>query len=150
MEIIELSDRPELIEEGIQYFWKQWGNDSNEAFYADCIRNSLNDRDSIPKFYLALEGNKIVGSYALITNDLISRQDLIPWFACLLVEPSHRNKGIAGKLLDHASEQAKTLGYVRLYLSTDLEGFYEAKGWNYMTKGFNFNGEAIKIYEHAV
>jgi len=93
MMIFELSEKPDKLEEAIEYFWKCWGNDSNLNFYDDCIRNSLNEEIKIPKFYIGLESDEIVGSYALISNDLISRQDLFPWFACLYVGWTEYGKG---------------------------------------------------------
>jgi len=37
-----------------------------------------------------LDGERVAGCCALLTNDLISRQDLWPWLACLYVEPDYR------------------------------------------------------------
>ena len=89
MKIFELSEKSEKTEKAIEYFWKCWGNDSNLKFYDDCIRNSLNKEKAIPKFYIGIESDEIIGSYALLTNDIISRQDLMPWFACLFVNESY-------------------------------------------------------------
>ncbi len=135
-----------LTEKAINYFWTCWGNDRNFKFYEDCIVNSLKDENRLPGFYLALDSDKIAGTYALLTNDLISRQDLIPWFACLFVDPEYRKNGIAGRLLDHGLSQAKRMGYTQLYLSTDLNGFYERSAWTYLTDGFTVHGDKIKIY----
>ncbi len=70
MKIFELSEQPNQLEEAIQFFWKCWGNDSNLNFYDDCIRNSLDKKNAIPKFYIGIESEQIVGTYALIINDL--------------------------------------------------------------------------------
>ena len=81
-----------------------------------------------------------------MTNDLISRQDLMPWLACLFVKVDHRNKGVAGSLLDHGLNEAKMKGFQKLYLYTDLENFYERKGWNHMCNGYNVATTEVKIY----
>ena len=47
------------------------------------------------------------------------------------------NKAIAGLLLKHGLHEAKKKGFNVLYLSTDLEEFYEKYGWSYITDGFN-------------
>ena len=101
---------------------------------------------SLPKFYLLLNGEEIIGSYALLTNDIISRQDLMPWFACLYVNEQFRNRGLAEKMLSHALEEAKKKGFSKLYLSTDLEGFYEKKGWAHTSHGYGVGGTRFKIY----
>jgi len=149
MKIFELSKKPNKLDEAIAYFWKCWGNESNFIFYADCIRNSVNEKNVLPKFYIAIESDEIIGSYALLTNDIISRQDLMPWFACLYLNESHRGKGYAGALLDHGINQAKIKGFENLYLSTDLINFYEKKGWKEFGKGYGVSGNEFKIYSKA-
>jgi len=146
MEIKELSTREDLMEDGVDYFWSCWGSDTNYIFYRDCIMNSFESENALPKFYLCLIDNKIIGSYALLVNDIISRQDLVPWFACLHVDESHRNKGVADTLLKHGLSQAAEKGFKHLYLSSDLEGFYEKKGWKYLAEGYGVTGGDIKIY----
>jgi len=148
MKIFELSDRTDKLENAIEFFWKCWGNESNLNFYDDCIRNSLKKENTIPKFYIGIEYDEIVGSYAILTNDLISRQDLLPWFACLFVTESYRKKGYAEMLLKHGINEAKLKGFENLYLSTDLVNFYEKKCWTEFGKGYGFSGGEIKIYKN--
>ena len=149
MNIIELSERPDLLEAAIQYFWTCWGSESNFTFYKDCIMHSLNKENQLPKFYLGLLDNKIIGSYALLTNDIISRQDLMPWLACLFVNEEHRKQGFAEQFLNHGLQQTQEKGFKKLYLSSDLVDFYEQKGWDYLCEGYNVFGESIKIYSKA-
>ena len=150
MKIIELSQRKDLLEVAVQYFWKCWGSEDNYLFYKNCIENALIASVPLPKFYIALEEETIIASYALLVNDIISRQDLLPWLACLHVNPEHRGKGLAGQLLEHALQEAYQKGFGKLYLSTDLEGFYEKKGWQYTAEAYGLGGDAIKIYSRSI
>jgi GNAT superfamily N-acetyltransferase len=93
-----------------------------------------------------LDRDVIIGSYALLTNDIISRQDLMPWFACLFIDKNHRNQGLAEELIEHALDESQKMGFNTLYLSTELIDFYEKKGWNYHSKGYLVFGDEIKIY----
>ncbi|MCC7504574.1 MAG: GNAT family N-acetyltransferase [Saprospiraceae bacterium] len=146
MEITALSDNLALMDKAVDFFWSCWGNDDNFKFYRDCITHSVDPGKPLPRFYLGMHDGEIIASYALLTNDIISRQDLYPWLACLFVVPEHRNKGLAARLLQHGLAQAAQKGFEHLYLSTDLEGFYEKNGWSLFGSGFNiFDGE-IKIY----
>jgi len=150
MKIIEVSQIPDLIDPAVEYFWSCWGNESNRIFYEDCILNSLDPKNDLPKFYLGLDNNhQIIGSYALLTNDIISRQDLMPWFACLFVNEEQRKNGFGGQFLTHALKEAHTKGYHNLYLSSDLVNFYERKGWKLFGKGYNVFGEGFKVYSKA-
>mgnify|MGYP001072009592 CR=1 FL=1 len=92
--IVNVRDHAEVLEQTVQYFWTHWGTDTNFNFYKDCIVQSCNTDSEIPRFYLAMEDEQIIGSYALLRSDLNSRQDLCPWLACLHVEPSHRGRKI--------------------------------------------------------
>jgi N-acetylglutamate synthase-like GNAT family acetyltransferase len=100
--ILELSQRKDLFDEAVGVFWKQWGNKRNYKFYQDCMFHSCQTEDEIPRFYVALQNESIIGTYALIRNDLNSRQDLYPWLACLYVDPEHRGKRMGSRLLEHA------------------------------------------------
>jgi len=146
MNIKLINKGSDFLEKGVKYFWKQWGSESNFDFYKDCIENSISDDKLLPKFYLMFDKDKIIGSYALLTNDLISRQDLFPWFACLYVDENYRNQGLANELLKHSINESKKRGFDTLYLSTELNDFYEKKGWKYYSKGYTAFGDSTKIY----
>ena len=146
MIISRLSQDSPLLKSTIHYFWNCWGSDSNFKFYEDCILHSLEREDALPNFYILIDENKIIGTYALLVNDIISRQDLMPWLACLYVEEAYRNKGHAAALLQHGLEEAKRMGYERLYLSTDIEGFYEKKGWKFFDEAYGVGGNEFRVY----
>jgi N-acetylglutamate synthase-like GNAT family acetyltransferase len=150
MEILNLQDRSEIIEAGIDYFWKCWGNEENYKFYEDCILNASKSSKTLPRFYVMIKGGNIIGSYALLTNDLISRQDLMPWLACLFVNPDERGKGYSSELLSHGLMETAKLGFKELFLNSELINFYEKKGWEYSSDGYNVTGEKIKIYKCKV
>ncbi|MEO1259266.1 MAG: GNAT family N-acetyltransferase [Bacteroidota bacterium] len=150
LNIFELSEKPAFFEKAVHYFWSCWGNEGNFIFYQDCMRHSMNAENLLPKFYILLDHEKIIASYALLTNDIISRQDLMPWFACLFVNKDHRKKGIAAELLRHGLQQAKLKGFDHLYLSSDLVGFYEKNGWKHIAEGYNVFGGEIKIYAKKI
>ncbi len=145
IEIQCVSRENQMADKAIEYIWGIWGNKSNHDFYADCIKNST-DPDRLPKFYLAFMNGRVAGCYALLTNDLISRQDLYPWLACLYVMPELRNRGIGGLLLAHGVDEAKRLGFNDLYLNTDHTGYYEKYGWIYMCEGVHISNVRTKIY----
>ncbi|SFF48056.1 Acetyltransferase (GNAT) domain-containing protein [Paenibacillus algorifonticola] len=150
IEVFELRDKMAFFDEAVQMYWDQWGSESNFKFYQDCMLHSCTSVCDLPRFYIAVQNDSIVGTYALLRNDLISRQDLFPWLACLYVVPELRGNKVGARLLKHALEETKSLGLTKLYLSTDLEGYYEKYDWTYLTTGYLFNGEAAKIYEAAV
>lgn len=148
--IIELSERPDLLKEAITYIWKYWGEERNFKFYKDCISNSGGPPNSLPKFFIVLHEEKIIATYALLTNDLISRQDLMPWLACMYIDKDFRKKGIAEFLFQHSIEETKKRRFDKLYLSADLKGNYEKKGWQHFATGYNLEGKEKKIFAKSI
>jgi GNAT superfamily N-acetyltransferase len=147
MRILELSEQPSLLASATQYFWQCWGSATNFPFYEDCIRHSLSPQNPLPKFYVLLHQEKIIGTYALLVNDINSRQDLLPWLACLYVDEPYRGRSLGSQLLQHASGEARKKGFSRIYLSTDLENYYEKYAWKHICEGYNVAGIPLKIYE---
>lgn len=150
IQVINIRNKIEFLEDAINYFWSQWGSESNFSFYKDCITQSCTTESEIPRFYLAVEDNKIIGSYALLRNDLNSRQDLCPWFACLYVSPEARGRKIGDLLQTHAISESRKKGYKELYLCTDMTNYYERTNWNYIGKGYSINDDEIRIYGYQI
>jgi len=63
----------------------------------------------------------------------------------LYVLPSHRGRGIAGKLVRRAEASMLQASASQVYLTTDLTGFWEAMG--YTNSGEVYPGNGGKIYE---
>jgi N-acetylglutamate synthase-like GNAT family acetyltransferase len=146
-QIINVNDYSGGIAEAASYFHSKWGNEGNFMFYLDAMLHSSNEKDGLPRFYLLLKSKEIVGCYALIVNDFISRHDLMPWFASLFIEEHERGKKLSQRLFDHAVEEARRAGFATLYLTTDREGLYEKFGWERIEDDYDLAGEKAKIYK---
>ena len=146
MQLVNVKNHTVGIDKAVTYIHAKWGNTKNYAFYYDAITNSTDRTGELPQFYLMLDKDKIIGCYALLVNDLISRQDLLPWFACLYVEKTHRGNRLCAIMFDHAKVEMNKGGFDTIYLSTDHDGLYEKFGWIRMEDGYNFFGEKCRIY----
>lgn len=132
------------MERSIEYIKTRWPLD--DRIYEDCISNSINTPNGLPRWYVMIEDGEFIGSYGLIVNDFISRQDLWPWFAALYIEKSARGRRLGSVLLEHGRKEAGKFGYDKLYLCTDHIGFYEKFGWTKIGTGFHPWGEESSIY----
>lgn len=142
--IINLRDYPNLLEECIDYVSQRWG--LNRKIFEDCITSSMSTNHSLPRWYFMIKSNEIIGSFSLMTNDFVSRQDLGPYLSNLYVEEEERGKKLGEILLNHARKEAHKLGFQKLYLCTDHENYYEKYGWTHITNGYHTWNRESKIY----
>lgn len=129
-QIIRLTDKPEMKEEMARWFHEKWGVPL-EA-YLDSMDESIRVENTVPQWYVAMEGNKIIGGLGVIANDFHDRKDLTPNVCAVYTEPDKRGNGVAGALLNFVCEDMKAKGIETLYLVTDHTSFYERYGWEFL------------------
>ncbi len=145
MHIISLNERPELVPEAATWFAARWH--ISTSAYLDSMQAGLTNPCGIPKWYLAVEGEDIVGGCGLIANDFHDRPDLTPNLCALWVDEDYRCRGIAGRLLQHAEREAVRMGIDTLYLVTDHTSFYERYGWQLFTMVQGSDGNETRMYQ---
>ena len=143
---ITLRDKKELMYDAANWFCNKWGI-PREA-YLGCMEAYLNNKTEYG-WYLALDGEQIIGGLGVIENDFHNRNDLTPNICAVFVEESYRSQGIAGRLLDMAVEDLRIKGISPVYLLTDHIGFYERYGWKFlcMVQG-DGESEMSRMYIH--
>lgn len=143
--ILNVRDHPEVLDQAIDYFSSKWGID--RKIYEASISDSITTSRPLPRWYLMLDGDRIIGSYGLIENDFMVRKDLMPWLCALYVEESERRKGFGRELLEHGRQEAFNLGFPNVYLCTDHIGYYEKYGWRFFgMEDSEFDGKT-RVYE---
>ena len=144
MQIINLREHPEMLDKAADYFASKWGID--KKIYAASIKESIETPQPLPRWYLLMQQDRIIGSFGLIENDFMQRQDLKPWLCALFIEADKRGNALGAKLLAHGRCEARKLGFKRLYLCTDLKGYYEKYGWQYFGLEKTEDGDDIGVY----
>lgn len=144
MKIISINDRPERIPEAAAWFSRRWSVPYQA--YRDSMQEAAVSA-GIPKWYLAADGEEIFGGCGIIANDFHDRPDLTPNLCALWVDEPFRCRGIAGKLLAYAVEEAHWMGYDMLYLVTDHTSFYERYGWTFLTMVNGDDGCPARLYQ---
>ena len=145
MYIINIRDNPEWIDQAADYYSSRWGID--RQIYLDSINDSIITSSPVPRWYLMLNENEIIGGFGLIENDFMIRTDLCPWLCAVYIEPSERGKQYGAKLLEHGRIEAGKLGFNKVYLCTDHVGYYERYDWRYIGDHPHQSGEDTRVYE---
>ena len=128
-EILNLRERPELLERAAAWFHQKWGVPLDA--YRESMEECVKGESAVPQWYVALDGDTIVGGLGVIENDFHDRKDLAPNVCAVYTEEACRCRGIAGALLNHVCEDMAGLGVGTLYLLTDHTSFYERYGWEF-------------------
>jgi len=131
-DIHPLRDRPDAIEPLARWHFAQWGkwNPANSVERrAEKLREHL-EPGRVPQTFVAVDGEKILGSASLVAADLPSHHHLSPWLASVYVDPPARNCGVGSALVQRVAQEAKSLGLPTIYLFTpDRAAFYARLGW---------------------
>lgn len=126
---ITLRQEPQLMHLAAAWFSAKWR--VPEEAYLTCMGDYLSGRTEYG-WYLCLEGESIVGGLGVIQNDFHDRPDLAPNICAVYTEEAHRDRGIAGRLLNMAVEDQRAKGVSPIYLLTNHTGFYERYGWEFI------------------
>lgn len=129
-QIIDIRQRPELKSAAARWFHEKW--QLPQEVYLESITAAAAEKVEIPRWYLVMQEEQIIGGCGVIENDFHDRKDLTPNLCALFVEKTFRKKGIAGQLLDFVCQDMAAAGNETLYLLTDHTAFYERYGWQFL------------------
>ncbi|WP_336709273.1 MULTISPECIES: GNAT family N-acetyltransferase [unclassified Cedecea] len=146
MKIVPLYQAPQHAEQVTEWLWLAFGSQESRGFFASIVAASQREGE-MPLTFIALEGEKMVGTVGLWRCDLISRQDLWPWLAALYIDESQRGKGLGEILQRHVVEYARQLGFESLYLYSACKTYYERFGWRYIGDGLDYPDQPVHLYQ---
>ncbi|WP_169516993.1 GNAT family N-acetyltransferase [Azohydromonas australica] len=107
-------------------------------------------RGSLPVGVVALEAGRVCGVAALKAQPIESHVHLLPWAAAGLVHPAMRGQGIGGLLLGALEEQARELGFNRIYCGTSsAQRLLQRRRWQLLDSVIH-DGERLGVYMKAV
>lgn len=129
-EILKIQEYRQLKEAAAEWFHKKWGIPI-EA-YRQSMQACIEHKSAVPQWYIARDGQTIIGGLGVIENDFHERKDLAPNVCALYVENKYRCHGIAGELLSYVCKDMADKGVNILYLVTDHTSFYERYGWSFL------------------
>ena len=104
-----------------------------------------NNYDKLISAIGLINDDTLIGFISIFKYDGDERKDLTPWYATMYVKKEYRGKGYSKMLNDAVLEEAKKLGYNKIYLKSDLVNYYEKFGAKYIEK-LN-NGENLYFIE---
>ncbi|MFT4716627.1 MAG: GNAT superfamily N-acetyltransferase [Paracoccaceae bacterium] len=128
--ICPLSQAPDARTTCINWTDAEWGAVARfapEDWEAEISRIEGHPVDEV---FVAFKNEAPVGMAWILEHEGVeSHAHLSPWLSSLVVDPDHRNQGIAAALIRHVEDYAALGGDDHLFLLTHTPAVYFTKGW---------------------
>lgn len=142
MNIIEILKEEKYLKEYIGLCYLEWSSKSMTLEkYIEYKFKSLKTDDNVISVLGLINDKKLIGFISLFKTDGDERKDLSPWYATMYVKKEYRKKGYSKLLNDALLKKAKSLGFTKVYLKSNLVNYYEKFGAIFIEK-LN-NGESL-------
>lgn len=92
------------------------------------------------------DDEKICGYCTITKEDCIPNVPYTPYIGFLFVDENYRGKRLSQKIIEYAIEYLRTLGFEKVYLTSDHDGLYEKYGFEVIDRKMAFWGAEEKIY----
>ena len=125
---------------------KKWSLNTPLSEIESRFREHLN-KDSLPLTYIALDGEKVIGTCSLRSDDGIAKYS--PCLGSLCVDQVYRKRGIGKLLARMIKAKAHKMGFQKLYLLTyeqEIANWYSHDGWHEIERCVYKNYPAIVMY----
>ncbi|MFL1485875.1 GNAT family N-acetyltransferase [Marinobacter sp. LN3S78] len=147
MEIVPLADKKEFILELAELHHGEWSHFNPSLTLekrAEAIAKAAG-REGVPSIFVAMSGGQLVGSAALVQQDMDTRRDLSPWLAAVYVKEGFRHQGIATELIARCEREAVKSKADTWYLYTEFASrLYEKLGWRHMER-CEYKGVVVSV-----
>lgn len=100
--------------------------------------------------FAATLGEEIIGYCTFLRTDYYPENRYWPWVSSLFVGEAHRGQGVCGLLIDAAIAYARDCGFTRVYIPSDMTGFYERYGFQQIDELVNYGGDVDHIFARDI
>jgi len=145
----------EYFEDSYQEYWRsqikraEW--DKAEELFELLEKNKLKALyGENSKLYLFADGESLLAFCLFAQKKEVGLFRKKPALDYIFTFPSHRKKGYASLLINHASEAMRNDGYDKVFISTELKDFAEKCGFNLEKTKNQKNGKVLNIYKRTL
>ena len=97
--------------------------------------------------FVAKTEGKIIGMASVMKEDYYPLPEITPWVSSVFVSEEYRGLRVSGRLIDHANEYLRNLGFKKSFIASDRAGLYERYGYSYVKDITNYGGQDDHLYE---
>ena len=96
--------------------------------------------------FAAVDGEEIAGYCTFLKEDYYPENRYWPWISSIFVDEQYRGRRISGLMIEKAIEYAKEQGFDKVYIPSDMTGFYEKYGFELIDRLVNYGGDEDNVF----
>ena len=135
LNVKSIKDNKEYLEEYFYLSSLEWGDSYKKDNFKSILNKRVSDvlngiNDNIILVLGLIDDDKLIGFISLFKYD--DNYDHTPWYATMYVKEEYRGNHYSKILNDALIEEARKLGYEKIYLKSELINYYEKFGAKYI------------------
>lgn len=96
--------------------------------------------------FVATIDEHIVGFCTFMETDYYPDNKYFPWISTIFVEEKYRGNRISQQMIEFVIEYAKKNGFSKVYIPSDMVGFYEKYGFEKIDELINYGGDIDNVF----
>ena len=148
MDAVLLADRPDLIAPlaaAYEAEWPEWYGRGGPGD-AEADLNERARRSGLPLGIVVVEQGEPVAALAITGPTIPGYEQLSPWLGGGWTHPDRRRQGIGALMIRAAVEQAREMGFKRLYVATSTAvSLMEREGWRLLEVA-EHEGQPLSVF----
>ena len=100
--------------------------------------------------FAAIENGQIIGYCTFLKTDYYPENRYSPWISSIFVGETHRGRRISQRMIETVIIYARSLGFSKVYIPSDLVGMYEKYGFSKVDELVNYGGDTDSIYVREI
>lgn len=101
-------------------------------------------------FFIAIDNDNIIGYCSFLKEDYYPENRYFPWISSVFVDESARGKRVSHKMIETVIAYAKENNFSKVYIPSDMKGFYEKCGFMPIDSLKNYGGDMDTIFMREI
>lgn len=146
MEIVKIENKTFLKEKLIDFAENcSWEAGKHLAFILK--ENNFLEWEAV---FAAVSEDEIIGFCTFLETDYYPENRYFPWISSIFVDENFRGKRISFAMIEKAIEHAKLWNFDKVYVPSDMTGFYEKCGFEKIDELMNYGGDTDNIFVREI
>lgn len=99
---------------------------------------------------VAYEKEHLVGFCSIVKEDITEGLSYTPYIATVYVDPNYRGEKNSDVLIKKGEYQLKKIGFKNVFILSQLENFYEKKGYEKIDSAPDIFGRELTIFQKSL